>query len=66
MPVVVVLTARETIYPMRMDVWEHAYMVDFGAGGRAAYIKAFFSNVNWPVVERRFTEASARRSPRAF
>jgi Fe-Mn family superoxide dismutase len=40
-----------------MDVWEHAYMVDHKAGGRADYIKAFFSNVNWSVVERRYTDA---------
>jgi len=44
-----------------MDVWEHAYMVDYGASGRGDYIKAFFSNVNWPIVEKRFTEAGAGR-----
>ena len=42
-----------------MDVWEHAYMVDYGATGRGRYIEAFFSNVNWPIVEQRFTEATA-------
>jgi superoxide dismutase, Fe-Mn family len=47
-----------------MDVWEHAYMVDYGAGGRADYIKAFFGNVNWPVVEQRFADASAGRIPK--
>lgn len=46
-----------------MDVWEHAYMVDYGAGGRAQYMKAFFSNVNWPVVEKRFADAGAGRIP---
>ena len=40
-----------------MDVWEHAYMVDHKAGGRADYIKAFFSNVNGSVVERRYIDA---------
>jgi Fe-Mn family superoxide dismutase len=33
-----------------MDVWEHAYMVDHNAGGRAAYIDAFFKNVNWTKI----------------
>ncbi len=47
-----------------MDVWEHAYMVDYGASGRADYIKAFFSNVNWPVVEQRFSDASSGRIPK--
>jgi Fe-Mn family superoxide dismutase len=47
-----------------MDVWEHAYMVDYGASGRGDYIKAFFSNVKWPVVEQRFDDASAGRIPK--
>jgi len=40
-----------------LDVWEHAYMVDHGAGGRGDYMKAFWGNVDWPVVEKRFREA---------
>jgi superoxide dismutase, Fe-Mn family len=49
-----------------MDVWEHAYMVDYGAGGRAQYIKAFFGNVNWPAVEKRFVDATAGKIPARF
>jgi len=37
-----------------MDVWEHAYMVDHKAGGRADYIDAFFKNINWQTVENRY------------
>lgn len=40
-----------------MDVWEHAYMIDGGVGGRAAYIDAFLKNVDWPQVERRLAQA---------
>ncbi|MCH9704124.1 MAG: superoxide dismutase [Chlamydiae bacterium] len=36
-----------------MDVWEHAYMVDYGLD-RKGYIEAFFNNINWPIVEGRF------------
>lgn len=36
-----------------MDVWEHAYLLDYGLD-RKAYINAFFNNINWPVVEERF------------
>jgi superoxide dismutase, Fe-Mn family len=43
-----------------MDVWEHAYMVDHGAGGRKDYIEAFMENVNWDAVERRFEESRGR------
>lgn len=48
-----------------MDVWEHAYMVDQGATGRGAYIKAFCENVNWSVVEKRFKDATAHPHTRA-
>jgi superoxide dismutase, Fe-Mn family len=36
-----------------MDVWEHAYLLDYKASERASYIKAFFANVDWTCVERR-------------
>jgi Fe-Mn family superoxide dismutase len=35
-----------------MDVFEHAYMLDYGLQ-RAAYIDAFFKNINWLSVEGR-------------
>lgn len=37
-----------------MDVWEHAYTVDFAPTQRAAYIQAFWKNVNWNKVEVRY------------
>ena len=36
-----------------MDVWEHAYLLDYTPSERAAYIEAFFSNINWKSVEKR-------------
>ncbi len=35
-----------------MDVFEHAYMTDYGLK-RADYIEAFFKNINWNMVESR-------------
>ena len=35
-----------------MDVFEHAFITDYGLK-RAAYIDAFFSSINWDVVEGR-------------
>ena len=35
-----------------MDVFEHAFMIDFGLK-RADYIAAFFTNINWDAVEKR-------------
>ncbi len=36
-----------------MDVWEHAYMLDYNTD-RTAYINAFFDNINWNVVSQRY------------
>ena len=35
-----------------MDVFEHAYMIDYGLK-RADYIEAFFKNINWSTVDAR-------------
>ncbi|OGO07999.1 MAG: superoxide dismutase [Chloroflexi bacterium RBG_13_57_8] len=35
-----------------MDVFEHAYMTDYGIK-RADYIAAFFKNINWAAAEKR-------------
>ena len=37
-----------------MDVFEHAFMIDYGLK-RADYIEAFFKNIDWKVVSKRFT-----------
>src|SRR3989344_1766290 len=42
---------------LALDVWEHAYMLDYGAQGKSAYIDAFFKNLNWRVLEERFDKA---------
>jgi len=35
-----------------MDVWEHAFMLDYAPADRPKYIDAFFSNIDWRAVER--------------
>ncbi len=51
-----------------MDVFEHAYVTDYGLD-RKAYIEAFFKNVNWKVVLQRFgvevKEADFPQPPRS-
>ncbi len=37
-----------------MDVFEHAFMLDYGIK-RADYIEAFFKSIDWEVVEKRFS-----------
>ena len=44
---------------LALDVWEHAYLLDHGAAGKAKYLDAFFKNLNWKVIEDRF-EALAK------
>jgi Fe-Mn family superoxide dismutase len=36
-----------------LDVWEHAFMVDYVPAERAKYIEAFLKNVDWQAVEGR-------------
>jgi Fe-Mn family superoxide dismutase len=40
-----------------MDVWEHAFMLDYQLD-RASYIKAFMQGVNWEEVNNRFVAAT--------
>jgi len=49
-----------------LDVFEHAFMVDHGAGGRDAYIAAFLENVNWEVVEQRHKDSKGGRFTARF
>lgn len=35
-----------------LDVYEHAYMIDYGVK-RAPYLDAFFKNIDWEMVSRR-------------
>ena len=36
-----------------MDVWEHAFLLDYKPADRPKYIEAFMANVDWGVVEGR-------------
>jgi len=36
-----------------MDVWEHAYLLDYKPAERPKYIEAFFANIDWATVEKR-------------
>jgi superoxide dismutase, Fe-Mn family len=42
-----------------MDVWEHAFLLDYPAAERSRYIEAFFANVAWEVGERRLLAPSS-------
>ncbi len=44
---------------LALDLWEHAYMVDYVPAEKKNYIDAFFENLNWSVCEARFEKAVA-------
>lgn len=43
---------------LAMDMWEHAYMVDYTPAEKKNYIDAFLQNLNWSVPEERFAKCS--------
>jgi len=40
-----------------MDVWEHAFLLDYKPSERPKYIEAFFSNIDWEAAGRRLLTA---------
>ncbi|HEV8485449.1 MAG TPA: superoxide dismutase [Blastocatellia bacterium] len=47
-----------------MDVWEHAFLLDYKPAERPKYIEAFFSNIDWNAVEKRL-QNTVRESARS-
>jgi superoxide dismutase, Fe-Mn family len=45
-----------------MDVWEHAFLLDYKPAERPKYIEAFFSNINWSAVEARLKTGKSDRA----
>jgi Fe-Mn family superoxide dismutase len=44
-----------------MDVWEHAYLLDYKPAERPKYIEAFFSNIDWSASEQRLQKQTGVR-----
>jgi Fe-Mn family superoxide dismutase len=44
-----------------MDVWEHAFLLDYKPAERPKYIEAFFSNIDWASVEGRLSQGVSAR-----
>lgn len=41
---------------LAIDLWEHAYMVDYKPADKKTYVDAFLENLNWGVVESRYLD----------
>lgn len=53
-------------YPLLvLDVYEHAYMIDFGID-RNAYITAFLKNINWNIVNDRLRRYQGMRTAEEY
>ena len=40
-----------------IDMWEHAFVMDYLPSGKKQYVEDFFANINWSVIEKNFAEA---------
>jgi superoxide dismutase, Fe-Mn family len=47
-----------------LDLWEHAFTVDYKPTERAKYLEAFFKNLNWHVLAGRVVQPRAMASAR--
>jgi Fe-Mn family superoxide dismutase len=39
-----------------LDMWEHAFVYDYPTSEKKKYVEAFFTNLNWKVVEENFNK----------
>ena len=49
-----------------MDMWEHAFLLDYRPGEKEKYIEAFFLNLDWSAVNRRLMHRPNGRLPSAL
>jgi Fe-Mn family superoxide dismutase len=50
---------------LALDMYEHAYHIDFGANA-AAYIDAFVRNIDWSAVQARYEDATGGETAMAL
>ena len=49
------LNGLQTI--LALDMWEHAFIIDYSPADKKKYITAFFENLNWSVIEKNYLNA---------
>src|SRR5688500_7142523 len=48
---------------LALDMYEHAYHLDFGANAKA-YVAAYMRNLDWSAVRERYEDAAKTEAPR--
>jgi superoxide dismutase, Fe-Mn family len=48
-------------FVLGIDMWEHAFVYDYQPSGKKQYVEDFFSNLNWKVIEDRFSAAASTK-----
>lgn len=46
---------------LNVNVWEHAWLEDFGILGKEDYLKAWWERIDWSVVQSRFPNRGVAR-----
>ncbi len=41
-----------------LDLWEHAYLLDYGAGEKDVYVEVILNNTDWSLIEKRCLPAA--------
>lgn len=41
---------------LALDIWEHAYLIDYLPGERSDYINVFLNNIDWQIIEERLSQ----------
>ena len=44
-----------------MDLWEHAYLLDYAPADRPKYVDAFMANIDWNSVKKRLDQAVIKK-----
>lgn len=42
---------------LALDMWEHAWIIDYSPADKKKYVMAFFENLNWSVIEKNYLTA---------
>lgn len=47
---------QDTTPVIALDMWEHSFVADYYPSGKKQYVEDFFTNLNWSVTEKFFSE----------